>query len=58
MARGVVCRVICKTAKILLTHGPISDLGECPRTEHMGDDAAVAEALPAAPDITTSKETC
>ena len=33
VARDVVYRVICNTTRILLTRGPISDLGGCPRTE-------------------------
>ena len=59
VARGVVCRVICNTTRILHTRGPIRDLGGCPRTEQSADgwwidDAAVAEAHPAR---MTSKET-
>jgi len=39
VAQGVVYRAICNTntARILLTRGPISDLGGCPRTEQTAD---------------------
>ena len=37
VVRGVIYGVVCNTMRILLTYGPISDLGEFRRTEQVAD---------------------